>query len=248
MPGELETELILRAAELRDPVLERTRRAGRCAAARCWPRMTRASARRSRRWRRARSATGSRPAPRRRRARGARARRSPTRSRSPWPWPRPQAPRGRAALRFPVAAIEDRGGAGALATRAASAEAAVRRQLRRARRRRRRADGRRRASRSIRARASSSSSIRPAASRWSGSCCRCREGDQGRARLPDPRRQGGAGPDRGRRGGQGGLVGAARGTGGDPAEGGCDAPPARRRRADRRLRRAAPGRARASTT
>ena len=96
-----------------------------------------------------------------------------------------------------------------------------------------------------RARASSSCSTRRAASRSSGSCCRCPP--SARRACSCFRRVDGkviAGPDRGRPGGQGRLVGAAAGARRDPAEGGRDVPAARGRRADRRLRRAAAGRAR----
>ncbi len=64
---------------------------------------------------------------------------------------------------------------------------------------------------------------------------------QGGARVPDGRRQAGRRADRSRPGGQGRLVGARRSVRRGDAEGPCDAAGARGRRADRELRRPAPG-------
>ena len=78
----------------------------------------------------------------------------------------------------------------------------------------------------------------PAAVRSSRSSCPCRAPTQGRARLPDNRREGRRQPDGGRPGGQARLVGAPRGRSrGD----GAGAPPDARARGgdDRLLRRAA---------
>ncbi len=228
IPGELETELILRSAELREPVLDAL---GvpvlRCGAVMRPGGRGRASAV---------AAPGRERAPQRRPgracARTARsrcpARRSPIRSPSRSPSPPPHARHG-AELRTgssvcgverdagrDVTLDERRRRAAALPRRWSTAPGCgadeVARPGRRRLVRRLSAQGRVPRLRAAGGRALDRILL-PVPSR----------GHQGGARVPDPRRQGRRRADRGRPGGQGRLVGAARGPRRDPAEGGRDA-------------------------
>ena len=244
VPGELETELILRAAELRGPVIEAL--GVPLAALRRGDAVSPATGERSRRSPRTRRETASRRALRATARSRSPASRSPTRSRSPWRSRR----RRRTGPSFaPGSGWRRRAARRARRspTRRASGCAAGRRQLRGPRRRRgRRGSPATSASRSTRARASSSSSSRRRRAARADPAAGAAKRTKGVLVFPTVDGHVIAGPDGGRRRGQGRLVGAARGARGDPPEGGADVAAARR--APSRSRRtpacARPGRGR----